>query len=512
MIGDSRPYRRFQFSLVSVVSDYELYGLRISVFEKRAAAAHSAVPKARRGFPLCREHRLGTQRSFVSSVMEVLDTVGTESVNHFVNGGNRESRVSPRVKRKKDRRHDKSVIVHPGTDCEYGFLIYTWKKHTEFEPSRHGVEVREFYVVKVDGKEMFTYAEGAVGKKFTDTMFPYVCGEIISSQMLAFAGQLKNVYTLVQRTPEQIATVNLTKHGENSAANEEDVHGKVGFSDESPMHVRQRYEMNTNITLNELPLVVDRRSKVLVFRMQGQFLYIQLMPTLHSDYKLVPGSLLFDEKSKYARAVVGNMFSHNDYVVNCAPNEFCVIHTHKNAHGSARLRIVCFDRRGRTNHGKADFGIYQPGTGTSVLSSIVNKGIEAIVGGNAGGTTKSAASDSYVVTNSNMSDVSPENELLYEGVVNDKLQITDTYSFDKKNMPPKSIVTVLIDDRGVIVNYQSDNASDFRNVYRDPNISYSIMLRPFYNAKASAVAINTAARDSKTKKSAKRSKSLERLI
>lgn len=420
--------------------------------------------------------------------------------------------VDDEVKMKKQRRphRNKQVTAQSGCDCEYKYRDYTWRKFTDYEPSRHGVEVREFYVVNVSGKELFTYVEGAVGSTRTDVKFPYLCGEIVSAKKMASAGKLKNVYTWVNMTPEQAAAANLVMRGGPDC---DTSFCGVTFSDEDPLHVRQRYETNANRTLTGLPLVVDRQCKVVVLRTQGESLFVQLMPTLHSEHKqLIPGTPLFDKSSRSVRAVVGNMFSQNDYVVNCAPVEFCEITTHGNKHGTDRLRVVCLDRRGRRYEDRDDketAGVSQRRNAGSVLSSLVNMGVEAVMGTNGNSNTSSLADDAVAAA---ASDDSSDNELLFDGVVNDKFQIVDTYNFDKKNKPPKAVVTITIDDSGVSVHHQSGDKAIVKWVHRDPNVSYSIMPRRFFNAKASVVAINTAVRTAKKEQHMKKYKSLERLI
>lgn len=403
--------------------------------------------------------------------------------------------------REMSRRKRKPVTVYPGCDCEFQYRDYTWKKFTEYEPSRNGVEVREFYVVNMSGKELFTYAEGAVGSTHVETRFPILCGEIVSSKKLASAGKLKNVFAWVQSSPE------------DSVASAFDI-------DDQPLHVRQRQEGSVNGSLTSLPLTVDKHSKVVVFRSFGKSLFIQLMPTIRSEHKLIPGTPLFDKYNRGIRAAVGSMFSEYDYVVNCVPTEFCEIPINKNKQGSDRLRIVCLDRRGfQTNVGKAEKKSH-----SSSILSLVSIGVDAIVGSSLSGNNNIAIDGGNSLSSAtsvgdlhslspNEIDLSSENEVIYNGVVNEKLQVTDSFTKDKKNKPPKLVVTIAIDDGGVSVQYIDESECVvFKWVNRDPKTSYSIKPRRFFNAKANVIELNTAARTMKKESTLKRFKSMERLI
>jgi hypothetical protein len=400
------------------------------------------------------------------------------------------------------RKKHKPLTVFPFCDCEFQYRDYSWKKFTEYEPSRNGVEVREFYVVNMRGKECFTYAEGVVSGTRIETRFPFVCGEIVSSKRLASAGMLKNVYAWVHSTPEH--TVAAT-YG----------------TDERPLHVQQRQETSMNRSMISLPLAVDRHSLVVVFRTHGNSLFIQLMPTVRSEHKLIPGTPLFDKNNRGIRAAVGSMFSQYDYVVNCAPTEFCEIPIKKNKQGSDRLRIVCLDKRGFNANDRIQ---ESKSHSTSILSLVGTGVVDAIIGSSSssGGSSASktakgsnvpSLSDDTTSLSSNEMDTSNDNEIIYNGVVNEKLQITDSFTKDKKNKPPKSVVSMTIDDNGVSVEYIDEKEGlTFKWVNKDPKISYSIMPRRYFNAKANVIELNTMARTGKKEFSLKRFKSLERLI
>ena len=301
-----------------------------------------------------------------------------------------------------------------------------------------------------------------------------MCGEIVSARKLAPASKLNSVHAWVQMSPEEAAGCT--------------------FSDERPLHLQQRDEDNVLRTLVTIPLTVDKRSKVIVFRTQGESLFVQLLPTIHSEYKLIPGTPLFDKNNRGVRAVVGNMFSQYDYVVNCMPKEFCEIPIYRNKYGSDRLRIVCIDRRGISSNSK----LTERKAHASSVLSLVSIGMEAMP---TDGPLYSTAFD-----------MSSENEIIYNGVVNERFQVTDSLAADKKNKSPKAIVTVLIDDNGVSVHYIDEiERSVFKWINTDPKTTYSIMPRRFFNAKASVVAINTG-RGNKKEFSLKRYKSQERLI
>lgn len=417
------------------------------------------------------------QMGFVSTIDPFGGTKDEENITKlWVNQDNAYGRRDHDTKTMFYRKRPQ-VTAHPGCDCEFQYRDYIWKKFTEYAPSRNGVELREFYVVSQSGREYFTYAEGPR----TENRFPYVCGEIVSTKRLASASKLNNMHAWVQMSPEEASSYT------------------CAGSEVRPLHVQQRDEDNIQRTLISLPLTVDKRSKVIVFRTHGESLFVQLMPTLHSEHKLISGTPLFDKNNRGIRAVVGNMFSQNDYVINCMSNEFCEIPIYKNKHGSDRLRIVCLDRRGVETNVKKSHA-------SSVLS-LVSMGVEAIAGGptETAGKVLSLPSDDGSAS-------ALENEIIYSGVVNEKFQVTDSFTVDKKNKSPKSVVTVLIDDNGVSVQYVDDtDRAVFKWINADARSTYSIMPRRFFNAKASVVAINTA-RNSKKEPSLKRFKSQERLI
>lgn len=405
------------------------------------------------------------------------------------------------------RKRHKHITAHPSCDCEFHYRDYSWKRFSEYEPSRDGVNIREVYVVNLSGKEVFTYAEGAIGGVGVETRFPFLCGEIVSSKKLASAGKLKNLYAWVQSQPNEVTLSSVSAYDMEE--------------DDRPLHVLQRQEDSAGRSLTSLPLALEKQSKVVVFRTHGSSLFVQLMPTIRSERKLISGTPLFDRYNRGIRAAVGSMFSQHEYVVNCVPTEFCEIPILKNKQGSDRLVIICLDRRGL---GVNDFLSEKKQRSPSVLS-FIGSGLGTIIGTSLGAnspatTTEStntqssgtSVGDSHSLS-SNELDTSSENEIVYKGVVNDRLQITDSFVKDKKNKPPKYIVTIVIDDDGVSVQYEDGRGSLlFTWVHKDPKISYGIMPRRFFNAKANVIEINTAARSGKKESVLKRFKSLERLI
>lgn len=395
--------------------------------------------------------------------------------------------------------------VQPSCDCEFQYRDYIWKRFSEYVPSRNGVDVRDVFVVKsMSGKEVFTYAEGAIGGTGVETRFPFLCGEIVSSKKLASAGKLKNLYAWVQSRPDETSVSSYDTDGR-------------------PLHVLQRQQDSTSKSLTSLPLVVEKHSKVVVFRTHGGSLFVQLMPTVRSEERLVSGTPLFDRHDRGVRASVGSMFSEHEYVVNCAPTEYCEIPIGKNTHGSDRLNIVCLDRRGLDSVSE-DTPSKKKRRSPSLLT-LVSLGLNTVTGGGRDRSMPTTESPKNTLTRttsvsdihglfSNECDTSGEYEVIYRGVVNDRLQVTDTLVKDKKNKPPKSVVTITIDDDGICVRYSDETERLlFTWVHKDPGTSYGVMPRRYFDAKANVVEINTAARDGKRKAFAlKRFKSLEHLI
>lgn len=318
--------------------------------------------------------------------------------------------------------------------CEFVYGKYAWRVSTRFEPSQTGIELYEMCTVDYGGRELYTYAEGRAGNAKPETAFPHVCGEVVSSKRLASAAKLKNVYAKVSDGRE-------------------------------------------NGSLRSVPLVVDRKALVLVFRTSGESLFLQLMPTLHSDVKLLPGSPLFDKTSRGVAAAVGNMFAEFEYVVNCSPSEFLELPLAKRKNAADRLNIVCVDARSVLADGEkkwpADFAVpLRPG-----------------------GVSKPARGSADIV---------------YNGVVSDRMRITDVRNraaADKKT-GGRHLLTVVIDDAGVELTLTDDaDRAVLRWAHKDPTVSYSIMPRRYFDAKTDIVALNTNARGG-----LKRFKSTERLI
>jgi len=394
------------------------------------------------------------------------------------------------------RRKHKPSDVLPPCDCEFRYRDYLWKRFSEYEPTPNGVEIREVYAVSHSGKEVFTYAEGAIGGTSLESQYPFVCGEIVSSKKLASAGKLKNLYAWVQ---SQACDGSFSVRAHNV--------------DERPLHVVQRQESDFNRSLTSLPVTIEKNSKVVVFRTHGTSLFVQLMPTIRSESKLIAGTPLFDRYHRGIRAAVGSMFSQHEYIINCAPTEFCEIPINKNKQGSDRLFIICLDRRGvndrmttpRKNHLQSVLSLV--GFGLGIVGGTNNKPELSNTP-----TSCSSIGDIQSIPSSEI-DTGSDNAIIYRGVVNDKFQITDSFVRDKKNKSPQFVVTITIDDDGVCVNCLDEKErSVFTWVHKDPKISYGIMSRRCFSVRANVIDINTAERSRKKESVLKRFKSLERLI
>lgn len=349
--------------------------------------------------------------------------------------------------------------------CEYlMFDNFKWVKQRHYVVAKDGREYFDRYVVtfrKRDSNveyDMFTYTEGAVHNGQIEDKFKYLCGEVLALHDLPPVNGLKNVCYF---TPPSV-------------------------DPSAPFHVQE--EVCKTKTLNAVPLKIDTSHQVLVARTFYNSLALQLMPTAYSERIVFSGTPLFQGTKKTICGTVGNMFSEFYYVINGSPCSYALFSIGSKEKGDRsegdRLRVVMLDRRDRVD--SEEWSANE--TVMSSVADVANIALNRIVG-------KDARLD--------------VRDILYVGVVNSNMQLTDAPNITKKYKPPKGAVVVVIDNRGVHAVQIRDKEVIAQWVQKDANVVYSIMPRNFFDKpRSSVLRINTADTNAKIK----RAKSKEMLI
>jgi len=344
------------------------------------------------------------------------------------------------------------------------FENFKWVKQQHYAVVRDGREYFDRYVVTYRlpnsniQYDLFTYSEGLVHEGPIENRFKHLCGEVLSSHTLPPVNSLRKVCYYVPPLIDPNA----------------------------PFHVQE--EVCKTNSLTPVPLPIDTAHQVLVFRTFHDTLALQLMPSAFSEQTIVSGTPLFHGTRKNICATVGSMFSAFHYVINgspCAYALFSVGSKEKNDAGDGdRMRLIVLDRRDR-------FDSEEWTANEAVLNSVSEVALPILqrVEG------KHARLDLR--------------DILYVGVINSSLQLSDAPSVSKKYKPPKNVVTAVIDNRGVYAVHTKDKEVVNQWIHKDSNTTYSILPPHFFDKpRTSVVRINTADTNAKLK----RTKSREVLI
>lgn len=349
--------------------------------------------------------------------------------------------------------------------CEYlMFDNFKWVKQRHYVVAKDGREYFDRYVVtfrKRDSNveyDMFTYAEGMVHNGQIEDKFKHLCGEVLALHDMPPVNSLKNICYF---TPPSI-------------------------DPNAPFHIQE--EVCKTKSLNATPLKIDTDHQVLVVRTFNNTLAIQLMPTAYSERTILSGTPLFQGVKKNICGMVGNMFSEFYYVINGTPCLYTLFSIGPKEKGDQtegdRMRVVMLDRRDRVDSEEWS-------ANESVMNSVsdvANVALQRAFG-------KDARLD--------------VRDILYVGVVNNKMQLTDAPTITKKYKPPKSAIVVIIDNRGVYATQIRDKEIVSQWVQKDANVIYSLYPRNFFDKpRSSVLRINTADTNAKLK----RAKSKEMLI
>lgn len=351
--------------------------------------------------------------------------------------------------------------------CQCEFLMFDnfkWVKQRHYVVTKDGREYYDRYVVtyrKRDSNveyDMFTYTEGTVHNGHIEDKFKYLCGEVLALHELPPVNSLKGVCYF---TPPSV-------------------------DPNAPFHVQE--EVCKTKSLTATPLKIDTGHQVLITRTFNNTLALQLMPTAYSERVILSGTPLFQGVKKSICGMVGNMFSEFYYVINgasCSYALFSVGGKEKgdNAEGD-RMRVVVLDRRDRVD--SEEWSANE--TVMNSVADVANIALQRAVG-------KDARLD--------------VRDILYVGVVNNNMQLTDAPNITKKYKPPKCAVVVVIDNRGLYAVQIRDKEVTAQWVQKDANVIYSVLPRNFFDKpRSSVLRINTADTNAKLK----RAKSRENLI
>lgn len=341
--------------------------------------------------------------------------------------------------------------------CEYlSFGNFKWIKKQHYAVVRDGREYFERYVVTYTlpnshtEHDMFTYAEGLVKGVPIENRFSHMCGEVLSVHSLPPVNSLENV---CYYTPPSIDS-------------------------KAPFHVQEEVCKTKNLI--PVPLKIDTTNQVLVFRTFNNSLALQLMPTAFSERSIISGTPLFHGIRKTICATVGSTFSEFHYVINGSPCLYTVFsiagkEKHESSEGD-RMRLVVLDRRDR-------FDSEEWVANETVLNSVSDVALPVL--------------QRYEGKRARL-DV---RDIMYVGVVNNNLQLTDAPSLVKKYKPPKTAVVTVIDNRGVYAVQIKDKEILNQWVAKDAKVMYSILPRRFFDKpRSSIVRINTADTNAKLKR------------
>lgn len=349
--------------------------------------------------------------------------------------------------------------------CEYlMFENFKWIKQQHYAVVKDGREYFDRYVVTYRlpnsnlQYDMFTYSEGVVHSGPIETKFPHLCGEVLSFHPLPPVNSLSNVCYFIPPLVDP----------------------------DAPFHVQE--EVCKSKSLAAVPLKIDTTNQVLVFRTYNDTLALQLMPTAYSERSIISGTPLFHGIRRNISATVGSMFSEFHYVINGSPCSYALFSIGAKEKNDAsegdRMRLIVLDRRDRLDSEEWT-------ANETVLNSISDVALPVL--------------QRYEGKHANL-DV---RDVLYVGVVNSNLQLTDAPNVSKKYKPPKNTVVAVIDNMGVYAVLVRDKDVVSRWVQKDANVTYSVLPRHFFDKpRSSVVRINTADTNAKLK----RTKSREMLI
>lgn len=349
--------------------------------------------------------------------------------------------------------------------CEYlMFDNFKWVKKRHYVVVKDGREYYDRYVVTFKKRDsnaehdMFTYTEGAVHIGRIEDNFKHLCGEVLAAHDLPPVNSLHGVCYF---TPPSV-------------------------DPNAPFHVQE--EICKTKSLNAVPLRIDVGHQVLVMRTFNNALALQLMPTVYSESVILPGTPLFQGVKKTICGMVGNMFSEFYYVIDGSPCSYALFAAGGREKGDPvdgdRMRVVVLDRRDRVD--SEEWSANE--TVMHSVADVANVALQSAVG-------KEARLD--------------VRDIIYVGVVNSKMQLTDAPYITKKYKPPKSAVVAVIDNRGIYAAHIRDKEIVAQWVQKDANVVYSVLPRNFFDRpRSSVLRINTADTSAKMK----RAKSKEVLI
>lgn len=349
--------------------------------------------------------------------------------------------------------------------CEYlMFDNFKWVKQRHYVVAKDGRDYFDRYVVTYRlpnsnvQYDMFTYSEGSIMNGPIESKFPFLCGEVAALHALPPVNSLSSV---CYYTPPLV-------------------------DPQAPFHVQE--EVCKKKSLDAVPLTIDNNHQVLVIRTFNNSLAVQLMPSAFSEKTILSGTPLFHPIRNNICGTVGNMFSEFYYVINGAPCFYALFSIGGKEKGDQnegdRLRVVILDRRDRADSEEWS-------ANETVLNSITDVATPVLQRAEG----KHARLD--------------VRDILYVGVVNNKLQITDAPNITKKYKAPKNAVVAVIDNRGVYATLIREKEIVTEWVQKDANVVYSVLPRNFFDKpRSSVLRINTADTNSKMK----RAKSKELLV
>ncbi|KAG8279564.1 hypothetical protein J6590_102029 [Homalodisca vitripennis] len=308
--------------------------------------------------------------------------------------------------------------------CEYMmFDNFKWVKQRHYVVAKDGREYFDRYVVTYRlpnsnvQYDMFTYTEGLVHNRPIEAKFPYLCGEVVALHALP---PVNSLTTVCYYTPPSVDPT-------------------------APFHVQE--QVCKSNTLTAVPLAVDNSHQVLVVRTYNNSLALQLMPTAYSERPVLSGTPLFHDIRKTICATVGNMFSEFHYVINGSPCVFALFsiggkEVKREPNEGDRMRVVVLDRRDRVDSEEWS-------ANESAMNSVLDVAMPVLqrVEG------KQARLD--------------VRDIMYVGVVNSDLQLTDAPNYSKKYKTPKNAVVAVIDNRGVYAAQRSATT-----LFRQTEIKY----------------------------------------
>lgn len=367
-----------------------------------------------------------------------------------------------------------AVSVTDGKLVEYQWNNLSWTKETNHVPCREGIvgytKCRVKYRRKKSNivRELYTFSEGnhVIGK--IEKEFPYLCGEVVSAEPLASVSRIKQVFTCMD--PNEIT------------------------SSEDGLYTGGIIKKQK---LSTISLDVDQHTLVMVFRTYMDTLALQLMPSIFSKLRLTPGLPLFTHTHRDVVGCVGNPYSEFMYIFDGAPNSYSLYKVPDGLHSkSDRMFLIVVDRRNYTDAVNDNYIRYTEHENATRLTSVISGFISVALNNNndTSGIVKHQPAYKY-----------NQNDILYIGVVNNLMQLTDVINGDKKYKPPKQAVVVVIDAYGITSVLVENTRVVSYWTHKDSNTSYSILPRHYFDARNNIITLNTESK-------LKRSKSQEYLI